>query len=79
MKRDLKFRRTKTKVTIEKELFSPLFKRESSCSYGFVASLNHSIVLGRKFLWDTHFIKAIITVNSLINVSKFGKAMEITP
>ena len=33
----------------KKELFSPLFKRDSSWLNEFVASLNHSIILGRIF------------------------------
>ena len=38
-----------TTAVIEKELFGPLFERESSCSTAFVASLNHSIILGKIF------------------------------
>ena len=52
MKRKLGLKKKQTKNTcynFEKELFSPLFKRESSYSNAFVASLNHSIVLGRIF------------------------------
>ena len=48
MKRNIEFRK-KTPVIIQRELFSPLFKKESSCSDAFVASLNHSIILGRIF------------------------------
>ena len=52
MKRKLGLKKIITKNTcynFKKELFSPLFKRESSYSGAFVASLNHSIVLGRTF------------------------------
>ena len=38
-----------TCYNFKKELFSSLFKRGSSYSNAFVASLNHSIVLGRIF------------------------------
>ena len=38
----------------KKELFSPLFKRESSCSNAFVASLKHSIVFGENILMNVH-------------------------
>ena len=47
-KRNLEFRK-KHLSSFKKELFSLLFKRESSCSDAFVASLNHSILLGRIF------------------------------
>ena len=52
MKLGFKEIQQKTPVVISKrktELFSPLFKRESSYSDAFVASHNHSIVLGRIF------------------------------
>ena len=52
MKRKFGLKKTTSKNTcynFKKELFSPLFKRESSYSDASVASLNHSIVLGRIF------------------------------
>ena len=52
IKRKLGFKKITTRNTcynFKKELFSPLLKRESSYSDAFVASLNHSIVLGRIF------------------------------
>ena len=54
MKKKLGLKKTTTKNTcynFKKELFSPLFKREPSYSDAFVASLNHSIVLGRIICW----------------------------
>ena len=54
MKRKLGLKKQQQEHTcfnFRKELFSPLFKRESSFSNAFVAPLNHSIVLGRIFCW----------------------------
>ena len=51
MKKKPGFKKTteNTCCNFKKDLFSPLFKRESSYSNAFVASLNHFIVLGRIF------------------------------
>ena len=48
MERNLEFRE-KNLLWFQKELISPLLERESSCFDAFVASLNHSMVLGRIF------------------------------
>ena len=65
-----------TCYNFKKELFSPLFKRESSYSYAFVTSLNHSIVPGRIFCWtfiEICFLKYVFFSKFKIPFHTFDK------